>query len=596
MVLERTRDYFLAPAFALLAIGLPILYSTSVAYPFSSPKLVVLGIAVALGAVGLALPTRARHDLRGLRLMAIVTAAACLATLAFALSPVLGVSFWGRHDQEVGYLAILASLGAYVVGTGFPEVMTRWPRLVDLALVPAVLLACLSIWALAGLPLPAYFIGNTDAGPVLTMGNSTHVGAYLAAMAAFCVSRMLHARGKRKIATTALALLLAAGVVISASFAAVIALAVGVLWVSFNALRHRGRLRWVIPGATLALLALGIVLGLAFPDLPLARTFTLRGGIRGETYWIALKTIAEHPLFGVGPANFQSALLSNLTPDLVHSTYYAQIAADAHSWPLELASTYGLPFAALAAWLFVVPVVKAKGRTPAQESVAAAVVALLTAYLFGPIALSTFPLLAYFCGVAAGRPLAEGAASPRKRLTSLVAGYGGPVALVVLAAVVLLGSVHYLAVDYDVRQGDLYEQTERITSAARRLFPPLPDPYWTAGKLAAFEGRFLGRPDQAAEVDILFTEAERLDPREPLTQLQWGAALQVLERHDDAMARFRRALELYPDWPLALKGIAFSYLEEGQADLALPILSSMAALYPDDPMVTQLLARAREGQ
>jgi tetratricopeptide (TPR) repeat protein len=99
----------------------------------------------------------------------------------------------------------------------------------------------------------------------------------------------------------------------------------------------------------------------------------------------------------------------------------------------------------------------------------------------------------------------------------------------------------------------------------------------------------------SAKVDALFAQAQRLDPQEPMTQLQWSVALQVLDRHKDAILHYQRALDLYPEWPLALKGMAFSYLEEGRADLALPILTDMSVRYPDDPMVEQLLQRAEQG-
>lgn len=593
--MERTRDHLLALAFALLVVGLPVLYSTSVAYPFSSPKLAVLGAAVALGVVAVALPSKARLGGASRLRVALLVLAASLATVALAFSPVLGVSFWGRHDQEVGYLVVLSSLGAYAIGVAFLPAMGRWPRLLDLALLPAGLLAALSIWTVAGLPVPGYFFGNADAGPVLTMGNPTHVGAYLAAMFAFALSRAIREVGRRRLFLTALALLLCAGAVTSGSFAAMIALAAGALWVSWNALRGRGRIRWLIPSVTIVILAAGIALGSVLPGSPLTNAFTVRGGDRMETYWVALKTIVANPLLGVGPANFQSALLSQLTPELVHTTYYAQVSADAHDWFLEFGATYGLLFAVVLASLLVTPLVRRTGRTTAQEPAAGAALGLAVAYLFGPIALSTLPLLAFFSGVAAARAATE-PVEARADFAARAARHAGSIALVALAGIVLAGSMHFLSVDYEVRQGALYGQTDRITSAARRLAPQLPDPYWTAGKLAAFEGRFNAAPERAAQVDGLFAEAEKLDPWEPLTQIQWGVALQVLHRHEDAVLRFRRALELYPDWPLSLKGMAFSYLEEGRADLALPILTDMSALYPDDPVVAQLLQRARQAQ
>ena len=88
---------------------------------------------------------------------------------------------------------------------------------------------------------------------------------------------------------------------------------------------------------------------------------------------------------------------------------------------------------------------------------------------------------------------------------------------------------------------------------------------------------------QAEEVDRLFARAKTIDPREPLTELEWAMALQMLDRHDDAIAHLQEAILIYPDWPLALKGVAFSYLDTGRAEEALPILERLHGLYPDDP-------------
>ena len=593
--MERTRDYLLALAYALLVVGVPLLYSTSVAYPFSSPKLAALGAAVALGAVAMVLPSKTRRGSAGGLRVALLIMGAGLATMALAFSPVPGVSFWGRHDQEVGYLAVLASLGAYAMGTAFLPVMDRWPRLLDLALSSGRPALCPFDLDGGGTPVPAYFIGTGGAGPALTMGNPTHVGAYLAAMFAFALSRAIRAAGRQRLFLAVLALLLFAGTVISGSLAAMIALTAGALWVSWNALRGRGRIRWLAASVPLMILVVGSLLGSALPDSPLTNAFTLQGAVRMETYWIALKTIVANPLLGVGPANFQSALLSQLTAELVHTTYYAQIDADAYNWFLEFGATYGLLFAIVLASLIVTPLARSTGRMTVQEPAAAAAVGLVVAYLLGPIALSTFPLLALFSGVSAARPAVEHVTA-RTGFTIRATRRAGSITLLALAGIVFAGSLLFLAVDYEVGQGDLYGQTDRITSAAGRLIPRLPDPYWTAGKLAAFEGRLGGAPEGSAQVDALFAKAQRLDPREPLTQLQWGVALQVLDRHEDAVLHYQRALDLYPDWPLAQKGKAFSYLEEGRADLALPILTDISALYPDDPVIGQLLERAKQEQ
>jgi hypothetical protein len=592
MNMERARTALLAPAFLVLALGLPALYSTAVYYPFSSPKLAVLGLAAALAGVALAFPASAPSRTTVGPIVPLLAAGAALATLSLLFSPILGVSFWGRHDQEMGYLAMLACLTAYAMGTAFLPVLLRWPRILDLALLPAGILAALCLWATFGMPIPTYFREAEGAGLGLTFGDSALLGGYLSAMFAYALLMGLASGGRRRPLMLALSVLLAAGAVLSGSLAALLALVAGMVWVAWDSLHGRGRTRYAVSAGILVTASAAIAVAAMLRLSPLANALDHDAGVSAQTYWIALKTIAGHPLLGVGPAGFQASLLEHLTPDLVHATYFAGVVGDAHSWPLELAATYGLPFALIVAWLLLAPLFRPAGRAAAQRPAAAATIGLVVACLFGPLALSTFPLLAFFAGVTAARCPAESRA-PEARTHQFLRRYVSPSLLVPVATLFLVASMHFLRTDYEVQQGNLYEETQRITEAADALIPHLPDPYRVAGGLAAFEGRFGTAQEQAAEVDPLFAKAEALDPREPMTQLDWAVALQVQDRHDDAIVRYQEALRLYPEWPLALKGIAFSYLELGRADQAIPILTRLNGLYPDDPVVVDLLARAK---
>ena len=588
---DRVHQHALAVAYTLLVVGAPVLFSEAVIYPFSSPKLAVVGFACGLAALSLALGSDRLRSSVG-PTWVLLLAALVLATFSLAVSPVPGVSFWGRHHQEVGYLAIVASLSAYAMGVAVVSLLSRWPNLGLVILIPAVPLALLAIAAAVGAGVPVWMLGRDGSAPVLTFGNPTHAAAFFAAAAVLTLSAGAMSLGRRRILLWACCVLLLATTVLSGSFAAILALVVAGVWVGWRQLGGRGHLRWwLLLGAILVTVG-GIVAALSIPNTPFTRAFDVAAGIRPQTYWIALKAIVTHPLVGVGPANFQSALLSQLTPGLVQSTYYAQIAADAHNWILETAATYGLPFAALLTWLFLGPLIRGRGRSPSQEPFAAATLALVVAYLFGPLALSTLPLLALFAGMTAARPERDASRMESIRASGLVR-YVRPVLLVLTAVLLFTCSAQFLRATYEVRQGNLYSEASRVKSAAEGLIPILPDPFWTAGSLAAFEGRALNDVRQAEEVDRLFARAKTLDPREPLTELEWAMALQMLERHDDAIAHLQEAMLIYPDWPLALKGIAFSYLDTGRTTEALPILERLHDLYPDDPTVIQLLDQAR---
>jgi hypothetical protein len=583
------HDYGIAISYLLLVLGAPVLYSGLVMSSFSSPKLAVVCVAAALGAMALILrwtPLRSVLGPTGLLLLA----AGALATLSLAFSPILGVSFWGRHNQEVGYLAVLACLVLYGVGISVVSVLPRWPGLLYVALIPAVGLSVMLVARLAGVPLPSAFLAPDGSAPVLTMGNSIHVGAYLAAMAAFGLALGVSRAGRSRLALLAISAILGLGTVLSRSTPAVLALVLGVAWVAWRRLDKHPRARVGILAGALGLTLASAVVAYAGSGSALGQVFDPLRATRPENHLIALETIFSHPLFGVGPANFQGALVAHLTPTLVHSTYATQIAGDAQSWPLEMAATYGLPFALLVAYLFLAPVVRPRGLTFLQQPFAAGVVALAVTYFFGPLALSTLPLLALFAGAVAGRPPVD---EPSKSDRRSFLWMARSVILVAVAALLILGGVHFLRIDYELKQADLAQDPVELTAAADRLFPATPPPYWAAGSLAAYMGRVTGDAAQSADVDRLFARAKALDPTDPLTELNWAIALQVLDRHVDAIGHLLEASRLYPNWPLAEKGIAFSYLQLKQPELALPILEKLAGLYPGDARVKQLLDQAR---
>jgi Flp pilus assembly protein TadD len=55
-------------------------------------------------------------------------------------------------------------------------------------------------------------------------------------------------------------------------------------------------------------------------------------------------------------------------------------------------------------------------------------------------------------------------------------------------------------------------------------------------------------------------------------------------RWDDAIAGWRRAVELDPKLALAWNGLSMAYRNQGQLDLAIQAALEVAALEPDDPL------------
>lgn len=72
-----------------------------------------------------------------------------------------------------------------------------------------------------------------------------------------------------------------------------------------------------------------------------------------------------------------------------------------------------------------------------------------------------------------------------------------------------------------------------------------------------------------------------------------GTALLRLNDGEAAIAAFRQALHLEPDFPIAARNLATALLQTGQHAAALSHLHTLASAYPDDRDILLLLARAR---
>jgi len=97
-------------------------------------------------------------------------------------------------------------------------------------------------------------------------------------------------------------------------------------------------------------------------------------------------------------------------------------------------------------------------------------------------------------------------------------------------------------------------------------------------------------------VDRVFARAAAIDPSDITTLMGWGTALQVLDRHEDAIGKFEKTLELVPTWPVAERSMAYSYAELGQRDKAKAMLRNILRRHPDDDGTKQVLAVVRANQ
>lgn len=82
---------------------------------------------------------------------------------------------------------------------------------------------------------------------------------------------------------------------------------------------------------------------------------------------------------------------------------------------------------------------------------------------------------------------------------------------------------------------------------------------------------------------------EQLEPDSARSHILLGDIYRQRERYDDAQHEYARALELSPNDPAALLGLASAFLDDAKLDQALETAQKALALNPDDPE-TNLLA------
>lgn len=590
-------------AYVLIVIGVPLVCTDLAFHPFASPKLMILVVAAACSCLALSIKLAAPSARRFGLLTLIVLALVVTASLSFLSSATPGPSLWGSYKQDVGFLAAMASLA---IGVAFATAIKQnlpldTSYLWALPIASSALLSLVVIAGIAGAPMPD-FLAPGGTGIVRgTVGLTSALSSLLSAFAVYSIGQAV-VRGPRwRPAIVTGAVLALATAVVAGWLPGLLGFAVGatVMLVRWAVHSHQARLS--IAGAGLAVVA-GLIVALAVqPDYVTPPGATGGWDWMAEVYRSAGRMAGRNLMFGEGPASFQPGLISLLTPEAVRTYFSQTLPGDAHNWLLEFASTYGVPCAMIVAYLIVRPFTVLNRIPRAAAPYTCAALSLVIAGMFGPLSLSTLPVLALFIGItcaATGAEHPQPAASDRLERTSAKHAYRlfsrmAALTAVVTAGIFLVLGSHFLRDEIDSRYADLTNNLAMAEAAAERLRPPTAPGFWSAARIAAFDARIGADPSAAASVDSLMKQAKAVDPRDPNTEFNWAVSLQMLERHHDAIDHLAEGLRLYPSWPLALKGIAFSYIDLGHAREALAILEPLVDTYPEDAAARRLLDSAR---
>ena len=233
---------------------------------------------------------------------------------------------------------------------------------------------------------------------------------------------------------------------------------------------------------------------------------------RLDEWAMAARVVADHPLVGVGPEGYRTALAGGVTAEY-ERTYGRDVLPDrAHSAPLELATAGGVPaallYVAVTSGVVIVAVRRLRSGVAMTALATAAIAYLAQQLLLFPIA-ELDPMLWVFAGVLVASP-APVAAVPaaRARVGAALAG--------VLALGLLVTGV--LGVAADRAAGEL------TLPGARRAVELRPDVvryHLLVAALAADEGTLAGIEEAIAATD----DALDISPHDPVARLAAARAL-----------------------------------------------------------------------
>lgn len=360
----------------------PVVFTVRSLDPFFLPKLVVEAVAVAASMVAFAIGTRRRPSIVPTvpRIAWAVAAVVAATSLATAFSSSVALSAWGGFGRYGG-------LGPLLIHVGAAAAVVCWwwrrPGSVD-AVTTAILAGSvgLALYILAqavGIDAWRWIdeVGNPVRYHFGSMGNSNFAGGQLAIALPLVVGLYRARRGTplRWAAVTLLAIILAAGLLATASRGGLVAAVVGTSVAFVLGARPGRRLRAAGVAALLVATAGTAVVAI---DPGVLRTDS--AGHRVRSWSASARMFADHPLTGVGPDAF--VLHYPRYRDVVDARILrSQITDKPHNVVLERLATGGLPLIVATMLLLVATIGLGRRAVAAGTSVLApAVCGAIAAY------------------------------------------------------------------------------------------------------------------------------------------------------------------------------------------------------------------------
>lgn len=450
--------YLVLAGVVLGGIGVSLAIAPGGYDPFGPVKALVLLIAAAVVATGLALDRAILVEAIGRALkqpLAWVAAAFVLIALAATWTSIdRSQSAIGHYPEYQGLalllLAALIGFAAYALA----DDRRLWAWVGRAALVALLIVSAYGIAQYLGWdPVPS-LLQFVVPGARSTTGNASDLGVWLAMVLPLVVARVRAERGAWRWLAWLAVVAGAATLAFSLSRGAWIGAAFGIVtWLAVEGRRWDRRTRLGVVGAVVALALVGAAsVALVVPN-PASRIGQLADPTTGTPAWraevwsLSAKLVSERPVLGWGPASFRYAFPPVRTASTLVGQTGSQVVEDPHNILASAAVATGIPGLLALVMLAAMAIVDAwrlpeePGWPLAGPAVAAGLVAGLVALQFHFVTLDTAPLLALLAGLAGGRASLRPARRPQPAAVSRGAGVAVRLAAGLVAAALLVAAV-----------------------------------------------------------------------------------------------------------------------------------------------------------
>lgn len=589
-------------AIALLLAGGAIAFDPWGWHPFGPVKWTVVTVAAWVAAAGALRVGISVHRRSGWAWLAFLLWATV--TSLFSLDP---LSSWlGTPDRRLGVIALATMAAAYLAGQGVTTEVTR--RFLGRWISIAVLV--MGIYGLAEvLGWGAVDLTTTTSRIGSTFGSPAYLGAGLSLMLPVAVGVAVSKDDERRwrllgaVATVSGLFLLGA----SGTRAGLFGLGVATL---FALLAVEGRRR-IVAGVVGAVVV--VVVAVVSPLGDRLSPASLQG--RLSEWETAASVLAAHPVTGTGLEGYRVAFPRHVDVDYVREYGRSTITDRAHSGPLDLGVSMGVPgvvaWVGAAAWLAGRAWQVRAHRDPLLVAFAAGLLGLMAQEVF------LFPTVEVGVGgwAVAGIVVAAHSGPQTKPIRSrLLAAAAGGVGALLLAVGVLdiaadrtadraladqdpaIAAVavdlrpdsfryHLMAAEVSLARDDTGEALE-LVHQAKRLTPSDPALRLAEARIAAIR---TNRGEMTVEEAVaVLSGAVDEDPNHPELRLLYGAALAEAGQVGEAELAWLAAEHLAPRDVRPPLQLARLYLAADQPEAAAEALERARAIDPEHPDLAEL--------